>query len=491
MAGSLVLTKPDDSALDDISLVAQRSIPSDHVALQLKNTGDADVEGANIVLYAEQSAGSGVYVTSGQAAVDERQGRFQITDQDSTATPGQEIVLGEVQPLGHLAVGLLPTIKPGDWILADFWLEQAGSSAGGGSINLKLEIANETAAYPLPRGMSSVGTGIDSGRGQMRSFPVSGRLTAPTGSPDDYVHVAPGSWLINGDDYADVTTQDIQLDQNDGASNPLGVGQSYIAIITQGTAATPTATKGIGDASPVRPTPPAGELILAFVNVSYTGATSVIGSGDITADLTYGRYFVEAPATGLSVIVHKGEAIIANFAQVRTIKAAVLLGASATSYIWLEWSGEITVTTTPARPSAGALLLALATTNSTDITACTDARAYIVTAQTGGETVTLVNATSNNDVPLLSAAQVDVVTLVGVTSAADFTGIVSRGIGQLVTLVNGVAFPITVKHLTASASGNQIRCPAATDVVLAGVGDTVTLLEDVRHGVWRVIAKTV
>jgi hypothetical protein len=373
----MLFTHQDDTALSGITLTAERGVDSSHVLLKIMNDGLVDVVGAFVAMYAETSPGSGEYVSEGNPTVDERMGRFQITGQDSSATPGQEIVLGVVQPMGHLAVGLLPTIKAGDWILAEFWLSQAGSSAGGGAVNIKLEIANEVAAYPLPFGVSQVGHGIDSGRKQGRSFLISGRAVTATGTPDDYVHSAAGSWLLIGEEYADGGAEATQFDQNDGASAALTTGESYIAALTQGIANAPTVTKGLKGTIPAKPSPAPGEVILAWVTVNYTAGTTTIASGNIETSPAYGRYLVVAPATGLTVTVHAGEAVIADFRQVRQEKGSIALTASVTNRIWLEWNGEITVNTSDTPPSAGAVMLAEAVTDGSNVTSLTDERTYI------------------------------------------------------------------------------------------------------------------
>lgn len=381
---SLIFSKPDDSPLDSISLTAERGVPSTHVPFKVLNDGSQPVEGAYVVLYAETSPGSGVYRTDGQPAVDERMGRIEITGQDSSATPGQQVVLGQVQPVGHLAVALLPTILAGDWILGDFWIEQGGSSAGGGAINLKLEIANERTAYPLPFGVSKVGNGIDTGRKQFRSFPIEGLEFTASGSPDNEVHVAAGRWLILGEEYEDADGEDIPFSANDVNSDTLAAGESYIAAISAGVGGF-SVTKGVKDTTPDRPSPPGDEILLAWITISYTGSTPIIQTSDIDQAFTYGRYRPVAPATGLSVEIHAGEAIIADFGQVRQNKSSVALAASSLNRVWLEWTGVLTVTTSDVPPTAGAVKICTAQTNGTDVTALTDTRRYIAIGDgTGG-----------------------------------------------------------------------------------------------------------
>lgn len=374
---SLLLTHQDDTPLVDLELVAERAIPSATVDLKILNDGAQDVVGAFLTLYAETAPGSGLYFSTSHPVVDERMGRFQITGQ--SATPGQEIVLGVVQPMGHLAVALLPTIKAGGHILANFWLAQSGSSAGGGAVRIKIEVANEVAAYPLPFGVSQVGTGIDSGRKQPRSFFIDGRAVTATGTPNDFVHAAAGSWLIQGEEYVGASIADVQFNQNDGAAEALASGQEYIAALTLGTSATPTATKGLRATagSAERPTPPAGELLLAWITVAYSATTTTIAPGDIEDARIFGRYKVVAPTAGLNVTVHPGEAVIDSFRQVRGIAAVVGLGASVVNRLWLEWNGSITVTLSDIPPSAGAVKLGNATTGVSSVTNLSDTRTYI------------------------------------------------------------------------------------------------------------------
>ena len=376
---ALEITHQDDSPLTGLDLTVERGTPSAIVDLKIFNAGEEAVPGAFVVLYAETAPGSGTYASEGQPVVDERMGRFQITGQDSSATAGQEIVLGVVQPLGHLAVALLPTILPGDWILADLWLEQGGASAGGGSVRIKIEVAGDMAAYPIPFGVSQVGTGIDSGRKQPRSFFIADREVTATGTPDDEVHAAAGEWLIIGEEYADGTIQDAAFNQNDGAAEALTAGQVYLAVLTQSILDAPTVTKGLRatSGSEERPTPPAGEILLAWVTVAYSAGATVIAPGDIEDARVFGRYKVTAPATGLSVTVSQGEAIIDSFRQVKSVPEVVALTATAVNRVWLEWSGAITVTLSDILPSAGAVKLADATTDGANVTDLSDNRTYI------------------------------------------------------------------------------------------------------------------
>lgn len=376
---ALILSRQDDTPVSSIDLTVERGLASNLIDLKIYNNGAEDVIGAFLTIYAENVPGSGTYQSSGHPVTDERMGRFQITGQDTTATPGQQIILGDVQPMGHMALGLLPTIKPGDWILANLWLEQSAASAGGGSVNIKVEIANDSTAYPIPFGVSQVGTGIDSGRKQPRSFLIAGRSTTATGTPDDNVHSAAGSWLVNGEEYADASAAASAFTQNDFNGDTLGVGEAYIAVLTANTTAVPTITLGVKAVAvdAVKPTPPSGEVLIAWVTVRYNVSATTILNTDIEDSRVFGRYKVAAPPTGLSVTVYPGEAIIDSFRQIKSVPEVVSLTASVTNRVWLEWNGIITVTLSDIPPSAGAVKLADVATDGSNCLSNTDRRTYI------------------------------------------------------------------------------------------------------------------
>jgi hypothetical protein len=492
---SLVMTHSDDSALTGLTLVAERGLDSATVDVKILNNGTDDVDGACLTLYAENDplGSPGLYFSTGHPVTDELMGRFQITGQDSTATPGQEIVLGVVQPMGHLAKAQLPTIKAGDWILANFWLHQAGASAGGGSVNIKFELALEDNALSLPWGPTQVATGIDSGRKQPRSFLINGRGQFVSGPPDEHLLIAGGHWIIEGEESGAAAGTFLDFDQTDSAAATLAAGEEYLAVVTQGSSLNMTKGLKAVAGSSVRPTPPDGELLIAWVTVSYSATTSIIDTGNVEDARIFGRFLVAAPPTGLYVVVHPGEALISNFRQIRTLPGQVALTASSTNWLWIEATGTITVTLTVAPPSAGAISLAVVTTDSANVTVNTDARSYIIPACTDGGTVTVTLADGDNDdVPVPSCAPVAVVKIVGLTSGGTLRGILSTFFAQTlhVLLATG-SVALVVKHLdSGSVADDQIFTIGAGDVTLSADGNVVTLVRDTDAKVWRMVSKS-
>ncbi|MDQ6892198.1 MAG: hypothetical protein M3167_06280 [Acidobacteriota bacterium] len=378
---SLSVTKPDGTPLGVLSFTATRGAASAHQAVLVKNLGVAAVTGLLAHMYAEKTPGSGTYATQGNPVVDELQGRMQITGIDSSATPGQTFVPGQTQVLGYLADGVLPSILPGDSVTLDLWIEQNSASAGGGAVNVKFEFAGNSAAVPLPPGVSVGGRGINDGKNQPRSFLISGRAATPTGTPDNQVHVALGAWLFAGVEYSDVA-EALTFNQNDSAVVALGVGEAYGAVISQGATLVPTITKGVKAAAGaiIYPAPPSGELILAYVKVLYGAGGTVISGAELTnTTLVYGR-FLGVAAAGLNFDVHPGEAFLADFRQIHGQKDTVVLVNAAVNRVWLTPAGALVVTQTAVQPVAGALLLWTVTTAGGAITVVTDNRVYVGSA---------------------------------------------------------------------------------------------------------------
>lgn len=492
---ALTITNSDDSALSGDTFTIERGTESAHKEVKIKNTGATPVAGASVVMFEEVA---GDWVSSGGAAVDELMGRFEITSQDSTATPGQQIVLGQVQVMGHLRAALLPTILAGDWIIADIWLQQGTSSASGAAFNVKFQVAEDEPVVPIAEGISAFAHGVLTGLYQQESFVISGRATTATGTPDDQVHTATGSWLLDGAEYTDGSARASTLNQNDGAAAALASGQSYIAVLTQSSSNAPTVTKGLKGTSPTRPTPPAGEIILAWVTVSYqAGGTSVIQNSDIDADLTYGRLLVTAPATGLSAVVHAGKAIGEGFMQVHGLKETVTLTGSATNRIWLQTDGLVVKTLSDTPPSPGAHWLANAATDGSSVTTLTDKRTFITT--TG---VTLANHASAHAYPAgpdaVSPASIGAAAASHTHAESDVTNLTtdlaakaplaSPTFTGTVTLASQVSTGGQTRNVTTKATADSPYAVAATDYVILGNTSggnlTITLPASPAQGRW-------
>lgn len=429
----LSITNPTGGALTSLAITAERGTPSSKIPIAIKNLGATTINAAIVAMLAETVSGGGNYETSGAPVVDERQGRFQVTGVDSSGTAGQTVSVTAAQPMGYLANPELPPILPGNIIYADVWIDQPGVSAAGGAIRIKITVANDGSARAVPLGLTESARGVLSGVNSSESVLISGRVVTASGTPDALVHYTAGSWLFNGVEGTDGSGGTLTLNQNDGAAAALVAGEAYIAAISQGASATPTTTKGLKDVagSALAPSVPLGEQLLGIVKVSYHAGASVISPGDITlSDLTYGRLLVTYPATGLTATVHVGRSLANNFLQHRDVKGDVALTNTATNRIWMEYLGGVTVTTTAAQPSAGALLLRTLTTSGGNVTGDVDERIYVGAAGVLSNHAT-THATAGTDP--LSPGSIGAATVADLALKADITDPVFLGDPQAPT----------------------------------------------------------
>ncbi|MDQ5870846.1 MAG: hypothetical protein M3547_01385 [Acidobacteriota bacterium] len=408
----------------------ERGVPSPVQPVKIKNDGAFTVAGA-YVTPSVRRAPAGSHIATGDPVLDERMGRFQITSVDSSGTVGQTAGNTGVQVMGTNAVALLPPILPGNSIFADVWMAQAAASANGGAADAKLEISNVATAFPLPLGVSEVATGVLTEVGSPYSMLEAGRVTTSTGTPDATVHTSAGSWLLAGSRYSDATIRDTTFNQNDGAATALTAGQKYIAALTQSATNQPTVTKGLRATTPVKPTPPAGEILLAWITVAYSAGATVIAAADIENVNDYGRLLVTAPASGLSVTVYPGRAIALDFMQVHSVKETLSVTASTTNYVWYSVAGIVSVTTSATPPSPGAHLLADAVTNGSSVTALTDRRTFLARAGvvTATGTATLVAGTVTVNHPDVKATSRIVATIKTVGGTPGIPTVPTRTVG--------------------------------------------------------------
>ncbi len=417
----LSLTAGDGSALGSLTFAAiQRATDTAHFSIRVTNTGVTDVAGGYLEILTEQTPSMLDWISSGAPPVDEWWGRFQVTSTGGS-TPGQERLNDSIQSMGHLAVADLPPIKAGNWVIGDFWLRQPANSAGGSAVNIRLVVAGDEAARGVPDGVAASVWGVISGVNLIRSFLISGAAITATGTPDDQVHVAARAWLIGGVSYSD-GTQDITFNQNDSVPSALTAGQGYWATISQGVTSTPTVTKGIRGTTPVKPAVPSGELLLAFVLVSYQADASDIASGDIDQSLlAYGRLLGIAPATGLSMVIHAGESLAGGFQQFHALPQTVTLVGTATNRVWMEYTGAVTVTQTAAPPSPAAILLWTAVTSGSAVTSLTDNRVFVPMPATGVAAHASSHASVGTDP--VSPASIGAATASHAHAEADVTGL--------------------------------------------------------------------
>lgn len=243
--------------------------------------------------------------------------------------------------------------------------------------DLQLQVVFELGSVTLPFRLTTIsGAGVvhdhrDSGARRL----VRGRDVTAAGTAT--LTIMRGSFVYDGQKL-NVLQGTVVLDQN-AADGALGVGQEYVAVLSQKSDKTVTTTKSNKGAAPATPATPAGEIFLAKVTVVYqAGGVSVINSGNVDTSLvTRGEYIVLASG-GLNVKIGAGFALCATDSQpFEGSSSTIGLTDNATNYVWVRPDGTFSATTTSAAPIAGADLLAIVVTAAGAITTVTDAREFI------------------------------------------------------------------------------------------------------------------
>lgn len=194
-----------------------------------------------------------------------------------------------------------------------------------------------------------------------------------TGTPDAYANVSARQWLYLGIPHVEAA-EAVELDQDDGDGDPLGSGQGYVALLSQApTGGAVTVTKGLKDTTPYPPELPAGEWLIATVEVAYGGSGSVIADADITiGDDVIGSRFAPAAGSGLELLVAPGRTATATVTE----ETSVTLPASDTRYAWVGKGGGIALTAADVSPAAGATPVCEVTTDGSGVTAIVDRRIF-------------------------------------------------------------------------------------------------------------------
>lgn len=377
MAYNLLLTDQSDVpvSLADFTTIERGADSAAVLHLKLKNIGSSPAN--NVVIgILQQDPGDGTkFDSAGLPVVDEEWGQLQITGLDSSGTAGQTIGSSAWQRIGTYFLAKFPPILAGNAILFDLKMSMPTSSSEIGSQMLQIAF-RATTATAIPPGFSDAVSGVISGIGSDRSFPISGLAVTATGTPDAQVHSAVGSWQNSGVVYSDGSVENTTLNQNDGASAALTTGKAYIAILSRGPGGL-NVTKGLLGTSPAYPAMPTGDVAIAAVQVNYHASASVILSTDITDLRVFGRYLAVLTG-GLGVTIYPGESITCDYWQHPNTPFPLVATDSSVNYIFIDKQGNFIIQTSATPPSPGALPLWHGTAAAGTLGALTDDRNMIV-----------------------------------------------------------------------------------------------------------------
>ncbi|HNU83847.1 MAG TPA: hypothetical protein PKO05_10485 [Thermoanaerobaculia bacterium] len=368
------LTLLSDEAIPDLEAGAYTAPIELHVWVDKGAASPQPAKNVRLVIDTEDPDTAGTFLRSGLPPQDELWAWMRIVGYTNTADPTWSVPSTDWQAVGAYA-GLPVGDIPGDCAVHLEVRWRPPTSAAEMAWRFRPGAIYEEYASPVPPAVTMLDRGVLTGVGDAtRAGLISGLAVTPTGTPDDEVHVAAGTWLYQGAIYAQVASTH-ELDQNDVTPAALASGESYWAALTAG-AGSVTVTKGTKAASPAKPVLPAGEPLLAYVLVAYNAVASEIDAADIDTDArVHDRYLCTAIA-GLEISLSAGQALGGGTWRYHYGPTTLTLDASDTSYIWQLASGLFEVTLTAAPPESTALLFWEVTTDATDVTAIVDRRRY-------------------------------------------------------------------------------------------------------------------
>jgi hypothetical protein len=374
------ILKTDGTPATDV-VIADWEAGADSAAVSLDvwadrgNPTGQDADSIVIVVHTEDPTSPGTFVASGVPPQDEGWWQIRVVGQVNTDRPDQEPFVTGWQTAGAWSGLLIPRILAGAARRIEIRAHAPGYAPSRTWRVAVLAIWNE-ASRPLPAAASLAQRGILTGVGDpARSGLIRGGEVSVSDPPDNVVHVAGALWLQAGALRGKVTS-DHELNDEDVAESPLATGQSYWAALSlSGTGV--SVTKGTKAVAPSKPAPPAGEVFLRWVSVSYTGAAPEIDDVDLAGGgPAYDRYLVES-GEGLEVVIHPGQAIGGGSWRFSSRKEVIPLEASSTSYLWQRSNGLPELTSTQVAPDTSALgPWWKMTTSATEVTELTDLRTY-------------------------------------------------------------------------------------------------------------------
>lgn len=382
MPPHVALYEDDGTPLEALSLPVSVEGGESSTPLILRIINDRDDDfldtttAAGVRLKLIASEAGAAFTDSGIALLSERWARLRVLGK---IVDGVDMSEGasSTMPFGTNA-----TVPIGDMAPQNGWRIELTIVAPGGrtanAVKLGIVVEDDVASAPLAS-MTALATGsgvIPADRiAGLRAFVRGSEVTA---DGSDTVTIARGAMVLDGPITAFPATEET-FSLDDGDAVALGAGDEYRVTLSRQADATITVTKGPQNEALEYPATPDGELFVAHLTVESADgiAVTVSQASVIETARVYAEYSVRA-GTGLSVIVATGEGVTSpsDHRQFLSHEITVAVDASATSRIWRIADGTVTDTLTDAMPEFGADLLALVTTDATNVTDIVDARVF-------------------------------------------------------------------------------------------------------------------
>jgi hypothetical protein len=320
------------------------------------------------VLIMERNPGETYFVGSGRPLTDGRWVQARIVG----SAGGVVAILTGWVAIGAGASIPLPDIPDNSSVKMQFRVVAPGTFMESTAIEVTFSVQTTT-SQAIGMGHTTDPDGVFSGIGDAyATFLIVGGMAAPSGTPDNVVHLPYQAGVSAGVPWAVAATTET-LSNTDSAAVALVSGEEYQALVTGGHGGL-TVTKGLKATvgSSLTPALPAGAVLVANVTVPFSAA---IDASRIVSLALLTRYGFSS--SGLIATVGPGDGRVDNFITHTNFPQLASLTDASTNRLWLMNDGSIAVTQTAAPPVPGACLLWEAVTVAGAVTALTDRRLFI------------------------------------------------------------------------------------------------------------------
>ncbi len=323
-------------------------------------------------LRVEANVGAG-WKQTGIPLLEEKWTKVTLFGQDDTNDPTMQPQVTGTTALGSGSVLFLSDIPPGTARKLNLTVEPP-TGASPGLVQLRVVLTTKKNTIVLA-GMIQIATGIGVIPGyrnsQFRRIAFGQDLIA---DGTDTIIIERGA--IDYDGKREVFVREEETFDQNASDGALGVGESYVAVITRASDRTLTVTKGTGAVAPTVPAYPADEVYLGQVAVPYSAGATAIVQADVDTTLAFkGEYEVVAGA-GLTVSVRGGEGIAGDSYQFNT-KPTIVAIVNGTNYVWRTPADAFIANVTGLEPQPYSDLLATVTAAGGVITAVDDRRQFL------------------------------------------------------------------------------------------------------------------
>lgn len=375
MPANLAVYDGDGEPAADITIAISGGEESAIFVRQIWNDKDAafgdttTAVGAMLSLLADVGAG---FKRSGVVMLDERWFRARVTGALGTADP---YVTG-TQPLGVNADLALGDIPPQGGV--EIELQAIAPSGNATAATIKFDVNGNMLSAPLAKF-----TALATGSGIVPADRVAGLLALLSGgnvtaNDTATISVARGKMVAGGVIVAYPATTAV-MSLADGAASNLAAGQDYHVTLSRTTAGALVVTKGLKAEEVLFPDVPAGNVLVAHMNVaSADGATITVSQASVVMAPNRYAAFDVRPGAGLAIIIARGDGVTgSDLRQYVTHEITAPVVASETNRIWRLGDGNHAVTQTDVAPEFDADLVALAITDVGAVTSIVDMRRFV------------------------------------------------------------------------------------------------------------------